>query len=61
MTGNVSLSVTGGKDDSITMGYMMSAMSIHLTAEAGIVIECPAGITLNSGANSVDIGPAGCM
>ena len=59
VTGNVSLSVTGGKDDSITMGYMMSAMSIHLSAEAGIVIECPAGITLSSGANSIDIGPAG--
>jgi type VI secretion system secreted protein VgrG len=41
------------------MGYMMSAMSIHLSAEAGIVIECLAGITLSSGANSIDIGPAG--
>jgi len=59
VTGNVSLSVTGGKDDSITMGYMMSAMSIHLSAETGIVIECPLGITLSSGANSIDIGPAG--
>ena len=59
VTGNVSLSVTGGKMDSITMGYMMSALSIHLSADAGIVIECPAGITLSSGANSIDIGPAG--
>ncbi len=59
ITGNVSLSVTGGKMDSITMGYMMSAMSIHLSAETGIVIECPVGITLSSGANSIDIGPAG--
>ncbi len=59
VTGNVSLSVTGGKDDSITMGYMMSALSIHLSAETGIVIECPLGITLSSGANSIDIGPTG--
>src|SRR5580658_1083192 len=59
VTGNVSLSVTGGKMDSITMGYMMSALSIHLSAETGIVIECPVGITLSSGANSIDIGPAG--
>ncbi|MGO9066604.1 MAG: type VI secretion system Vgr family protein [Candidatus Sulfotelmatobacter sp.] len=59
ITGNVSLSVTGGKMDSITMGYMMSALSIHLSAETGIVIECPVGITLSSGANSIDIGPAG--
>jgi len=59
VTGNVSLSVTQGKSDSITMGYMMSAMSIHLSAETGIVIECPLGITLSSGANSIDIGPAG--
>ena len=34
--------------DSITMGYMMSALSIHLSAETGIVIECPVGITLSS-------------
>jgi len=59
VTGNVSLSVTGGKNDSITMGYAMTAMTIHLTAEMGIVIECPLGITLSSGANSIDIGPAG--
>ena len=59
VTGNVSLSVTQGKSDSITMGYMMSAMTIHLSAEMGIVIECPLGITLSSGANSIDIGPAG--
>jgi type VI secretion system secreted protein VgrG len=59
VTGNVSLSVTGGKNDSITMGYAMTAMSIHLTANAGIVIECPAGITLKSASNSVDISPAG--
>jgi type VI secretion system secreted protein VgrG len=59
VTGNVSLSVTGGKDDSITMGYAMTAMSIHLSAETGIVIECPLGITLSSGANSIDIGPTG--
>jgi len=59
ITGNVSLSVTGGKNDSITMGYAMSAMSIHLTGEAGIVIECPAGITLKAGASSVDISPGG--
>ncbi|HLV85427.1 MAG TPA: type VI secretion system tip protein TssI/VgrG [Candidatus Sulfotelmatobacter sp.] len=59
VTGNVSLSVSQGKNDSITMGYAMSAMSIHLSGEAGIVIECPAGITLSSGANSIDIGPAG--
>lgn len=59
VTGNVSLSVTQGKSDSITMGYMMSAMSIHLSADTGIVIECPLGITLSSGANSIDIGPAG--
>ena len=37
----------------------MSALSIHLTAEAGIVIECPAGITLKSGASSVDVSPGG--
>jgi len=59
ITGNVSLSVTGGQNDSITMGYAMSAMSIHLTAKAGIVIECPAGITLKSGASSVDVSPGG--
>ena len=59
VTGNVSLSVTQGKSDSITMGYAMTAMTIHLTAEMGIVIECPLGITLSSGANSIDIGPAG--
>ena len=59
VTGNVSLSVTGGKNDSITMGYAMSAMTIHLSAEMGMVIECPLGITLSSGANSIDIGPAG--
>jgi type VI secretion system secreted protein VgrG len=59
VTGNVSLSVTQGKSDSITMGYAMTAMSIHLSGESGIVIECPAGITLSSGANSIDIGPAG--
>jgi type VI secretion system secreted protein VgrG len=59
VTGNVSLSVTQGKSESITMGYAMKAMSIHLSAEVGIVIECPLGITLSSGANSIDIGPAG--
>jgi type VI secretion system secreted protein VgrG len=59
VTGNVSLSVTGGKNDSITMGYAMTAMSIHLTGQAGIVIECPAGITLKSGASSVDVSPGG--
>jgi len=59
VTGNVSLSVTQGKSDSITMGYAMTAMTIHLSAEMGIVIECPLGITLSSGANSIDIGPAG--
>jgi type VI secretion system secreted protein VgrG len=59
VTGNVSLSVTQGKSDSITMGYAMTALSIHLSAETGIVIECPLGITLSSGANSIDIGPAG--
>jgi type VI secretion system secreted protein VgrG len=59
VTGNVSLSVTQGKNDSITMGYAMTAMTIHLSAEMGIVIECPLGITLSSGANSIDIGPAG--
>jgi len=59
VTGNVSLSVTQGKSDSITMGYAMTAMSIHLSAETGILIECPLGITLSSGANSIDIGPAG--
>lgn len=59
VTGNVSLSVTGGKNESITMGYAMTAMSIHLTGQAGIVIECPAGITLKSGSNSVDISPGG--
>ena len=37
----------------------MTAMSIHLTANAGIVIECPAGITLKSGASSVDVSPGG--
>jgi len=59
ITGNVSLSVTGGKNESITMGYAMTAMSIHLTANAGIVIECPAGITLKSGGSSVDVSPGG--
>jgi type VI secretion system secreted protein VgrG len=59
VTGNVALSVTQGKSDSITMGYAMTAMTIHLSAQMGIVIECPVGITLSSGANSVDIGPAG--
>jgi len=59
VTGSVSLSVTQGKMDSITMGYAMSAMTIHLSADMGIVIECPLGITLSSGANSIDIGPAG--
>jgi type VI secretion system secreted protein VgrG len=59
VTGNVSLSVTQGKNESITMGYAMTALSIHLTANAGIVIECPAGITLKSASNSVDISPAG--
>ena len=59
ITGNVSLSVTGGQNDSVTMGYAMTAMSIHLTANAGIVIECPAGITLKSGASSVDVSPGG--
>jgi type VI secretion system secreted protein VgrG len=59
VTGDVSLSVTGGKADSITMGYLLSALSIHLSATAGIVIECPAGITLSSAASSIDIGPAG--
>jgi type VI secretion system secreted protein VgrG len=59
VTGNVSLSVTQGKSDSITMGYAMTAMTIHLSAEMGMVIECPLGITLSSGANSIDIGPAG--
>jgi type VI secretion system secreted protein VgrG len=59
VTGNVSLSVTQGKNESITMGYAMTAMTIHLTAQMGIVIECPLGITLSSGANSIDIGPAG--
>ena len=59
VTGNVSLSVTGGQNDSITMGYAMTAMSIHMTANAGIVIECPAGITLKAASNSVDISPAG--
>ena len=59
VTGSVSLSVTMGKMDSITMGYMMSAMSIHLSAEAGIVIECPAGITLSAGGSSIDVSPAG--
>jgi type VI secretion system secreted protein VgrG len=59
VTGNVSLSVTGGKNESITMGYAMTAMSIHLTGQSGIVIECPAGITLKSGSNSVDISPGG--
>jgi len=59
VTGNVSLSVTQAKSDSITMGYAMTAMSIHLSAEAGIVIECPAGITLSSGPNSIDVSPEG--
>jgi len=59
ITGNVSLSVNGGKNESISMGYAMTAMSIHLTANAGIVIECAAGITLKSGSNSVDISPGG--
>jgi type VI secretion system secreted protein VgrG len=59
VTGNVSLSVTGGKSESITMGQAMSALSIHLSAQTGIVIECPLGITLSSGANSIDIGPTG--
>jgi len=59
VTGNVSLSVTQGKSDSITMGYAMTAMTIHLSAEMGLLIECPLGITLSSGANSIDIGPAG--
>ena len=59
VTGNVSLSVTQGKSDSITMGYGMTAMSIHLSAETGIVIECPLGITLSAGANSIDIAPEG--
>jgi type VI secretion system secreted protein VgrG len=59
ITGNVSLSVTGGQNDSVTMGYAMTAMSIHLTANAGIVIECAAGITLKSGASSVDVSPGG--
>jgi type VI secretion system secreted protein VgrG len=59
VTGNVSLSVTGGKNDSITMGYAMTAMSIHLTGQAGIVIECNAGITLKAGASSIDVSPSG--
>jgi type VI secretion system secreted protein VgrG len=59
VTGNVSLSVSQGKNESITMGYAMTAMSIHMTANAGIVIECTAGITLKSGSNSVDISPGG--
>jgi type VI secretion system secreted protein VgrG len=59
ITGNVSLSVTGGKNESITMGYAMTAMSIHLTGQAGIVIECPAGITLKAGGSSVDVSPGG--
>jgi type VI secretion system secreted protein VgrG len=59
VTGNVSLSVTGGQADSVTMGYLLSAMSIHLSAKTGIVIECPMGITLSSGANSIDLGPSG--
>ena len=59
ITGNVSLSVTGGKNESITMGYALTGMSIHMTANAGIVIECPAGITLKAASNSVDISPAG--
>ena len=59
VTGNVSLSVSQGKSDSITMGYAMKAMCIHLSGQSGIVIDCPAGITLSSGANSIDIGPAG--
>ena len=59
VTGNVSLSVTGGKNDSITMSYAMTAMSIHLTGQSGIVIECPAGITLKAGGSSVDVSPGG--
>ncbi len=59
VTGSVSLSVTQGKMDSITMGYAMSAMSIHLSADTGIVIECPLGITLSAGPNSIDIAPEG--
>ncbi|MGO8794155.1 MAG: type VI secretion system Vgr family protein [Candidatus Sulfotelmatobacter sp.] len=59
VTGNVSLSVTGGKAESITMGHLLSALSIHLSATAGIVIECPAGITLSSAASSIDISPSG--
>lgn len=59
ITGNVSLSVTGGKNESITMGYALKAMSIHLTGQSGIVIECPAGITLKAGGSSVDISPGG--
>ncbi len=59
VTGNVSLSVTGGKNDSITMGYAMTAMSIHLTGQAGIVIECNAGITLKAGGSSIDVSPGG--
>lgn len=59
ITGSESLSVTMGKMDSITMGYAMSAMSIHLSAETGIVIECPLGITLSAGPNSIDIAPEG--
>jgi type VI secretion system secreted protein VgrG len=59
VTGNVSLSVTGGKAESITMGHLLSALSIHLSATAGIVIECPAGITLSSAASSIDISPGG--
>jgi type VI secretion system secreted protein VgrG len=59
VTGNVSLSVTGGKTDSITMSYAMTAMSIHLTGQSGIVIECPAGITLKAGGSSVDVSPGG--
>ena len=57
--GNVSLSVSQGKSDSITAGYAMKAMSIHLSGESGIVIECPAGITLKCGANSIDVAPMG--
>lgn len=59
ITGNVSLSVTGGKYESITMGYAMTAMSIHLTGQAGIVIECNAGITLKAGGSSIDVSPSG--
>jgi type VI secretion system secreted protein VgrG len=59
VTGTISVSATMGKIESISMGYAMTAMTIHLTAQAGMVIECDAGITLKSGSNSVDISPAG--